>query len=731
MKDARKLGVFKMRTTTSVFSVGFFSLLAACSGDKKETPEPARTDDARSTLQQLTAASEQPDLAVGLADFGQGVVNLNVGPPIRERIDSSTVPPPGRTGPIAPPVVSTRRPPLADEFGSKVSAMSPTDAVRVFIDLDDVPFEWRSIRTAANDTARAAAVDDRVRQAAAVTSPIAKRLAALQGSNIVELWLVPSVEATVRASDVPRIAAWPEVREISDAHLRLAPEAEAGYSGLEARGGMRTDSFISHGITGASGSRSGGAVRVGQLHMYSYFGITDYVAWPHRGFIYCVYGSGCWYRMTNNYACTNGSCSAFTSSGAWTDYPTHASLVTQIMAGSIESGSDWNIADPTEQVKRSGIAPRAAIFDYVMNDAMISTMLAGMQQSITDGIDVLDFSAGVDGGTCDRGSDIGGINGKLANLRQAGVLWVKSIGDDGDPGSCNATYPGHRRDGLTIAALDTGLSDQPYDTAPLRTASSTGGMDLGVAGEGVKSRAVAVADLAAPGCWRYQYFDGPSALCGGYCGYAPENPPSGNYGCGASFAAPAVAGAAALFRHAFGYALGADAGTLLVNMLLMGDGYASGTGGFSLSGFDRRSGAGRVHMHYPSSDNMVWPWGWAASVVTLSPGQGASGALSSTPLPASVKQLKVAMTWFEAGQYNNTADITISVLNSSGSNCGTPGSVIASDYSWDMRKRITLSQWTIAGRCLMWRLNPWSIPSGQTRTVYLAYYWHSGNPADH
>jgi hypothetical protein len=165
-------------------------------------------------------------------------------------------------------------------------------------------------------------------------------------------------------------------------------------------------------------------------------------------------------------------------------------------------------------------------------------------------------------------------------------------------------------------------------------------------------------------------------------------------------------------------------------MLLMGDGYSDATGAFSATGFDRRSGAGRVHMHYPSSDNLNPPWAWVWQAHSLLPGQGISRVISPMPVPASATQLKIAMTWFET-DYNNAADITLDVRNSSGYNCSVPANIIAADWSFDMRKRITLGQSAIASKCLMYRLQAWSMPSGQSRQVYVGYYFHSGNPADH
>jgi hypothetical protein len=100
-----------------------------------------------------------------------------------------------------------------------------------------------------------------------------------------------------------------------------------------------------------------------------------------------------------------------------------------------------HIADPTERVRRSGIAPRAIIIDYP-TDEWSSSQVAAMQHAVSRGIDVLDFSADFGSCGCGRTCNTAGLNTELTNLRNAGVLWVKSIGNAGSASYCNAGYPG-------------------------------------------------------------------------------------------------------------------------------------------------------------------------------------------------------------------------------------------------------------------------------------------------
>src|SRR5262245_44696978 len=174
------------------------------------------------------------------------------------------------------------------------------------------------------------------------------------------------------------------------------------------------------------------------------------------------------------------------------------------------------------------------------------------------------------------------------------------------------------------------------------------------------------------------------------------------------------------------WATGANsAGVILTNMLLMGDGYSFDQGGFSATRFDRRSGAGRMHMHVPDSLNLASPWGWSWSYADLTSGAYATyGVASYGPMPAGVTQVKIVMTWFEP-DLNNVADIVLRVYD----HCN--GQYVTGDMSFDLRKRVTLLQPDIGNKCLKYQVQAFSIPPGQTRIVYTAHYYHSGDPVHH
>lgn len=729
-QDATRRGVTSLQRSVFFGIVATVANVSGCGSDTRDTPI--------SRSQPLQLKQEPPPaFNAAVFDDGSGAVDLpaDVVAATLTTIDPLMIPGSRRrnllsnVGSAAPPTRSSS----TDDLLTMAAVMAPSTPIRVFVTVDDLPFVWMRFRAAANDQEQKAVVQDRIAQVDAAVANIRARLVTLGATDLIETWLVPALEATVRAEDVKDIASWPDVRDVMKAESPTRPLTEYtdAFSGLESRAGMRTTAFISAGIKGQSGGHAGGSIRVGLMERYwdAEHSQFDHASWQHSGFVDCT--SGCinrWGLGDISY-CNSGTCTQqLNPINSDIGGPTHANLCLQIMAGSIETGSDTSIPDTNGRIRRSGIAPLARPWHYEIDDAC-SSRIAAMQRAITDKLDVFDFSSA---GTCTCSVTCNdcAMNASLYNLQSSGVLWVNSLGDtEDDPShSCNAQYPAMRREGLTVASVDTTPQTVNYDTAGLRLKSSRGGMDLPVYGEGTQSRAVAIADLAAPGCWTYQYFNPPSN------GYA-ANLASTNYGCGTSFAAPAVAGAAALLRQqlvvkgwimAGGVPSPDDVGTLMVNMLLMGDGYSYDLGGFRTSGFDQRSGAGRVHMHYPSGANLTAPWGWGTHSISLANGEAATFWVGSSGAESpSVTQWKLALTWVET-DYSQASDIIVRVYDSCHGNA-----IVASDDSFDMRKRITLTQSQISNKCLYYRIDAFSIRPGTYVRLYVADYFHSGNPADH
>jgi len=626
----------------------------------------------------------------------------------READDTGAARPWPATASAPVPVFSPRAALVA-----RASTLDPAAPIEVVIELRHGLPPFRA--ATASDETRARLVSDRQDLAAAVTGPIAARLVSLGATNVVEHWLNPKIAARVPAGALASIDAWPEVENLSDNRRESGPAS--AYGGEEMRNGMRTNAFVSNGLTGLTGSRAGGRIRFGVMEA------DNGNNWPnrtHAGF----YFPGVWPRFIYVGDCRTGSCVASSSTGV----DTHGTRVTKILAGSIEAGQDPAITDPVERRRRSGQSSGSYIYYYLVGGTC-SSWSAAVEKAVADGIDVLNISAtirctgSVGDWRCYADCDCGGLNADLESAADSGVLTAAAIGNGRDPGvgTCNAVYPGLRRAGITPAPLHTWPSDVVYDTSVVLDLGARGGMTIRLWDGRLMSGAFAVADLAVPGAFTYWYSTPPF----GYNTITVDG--------GSSLATPAAAGAAGLLREHFS-SLGwtPNARVLLVNMLLMGDSYSYDYGGDVRYGMNPRSGAGRAHMHYPASANLTAPWGWGWHVFTITNSSTVSFTVwdiyAESPL---VTQWKVAMTWREA-DYAAAADIVLEVWNTCPAGGGNPVPV-TSDMSYDIRKRIELVQSEISNRCLEVRVRTFSnsMPPGQTRTVYVADYFHSGNPADH
>jgi len=651
-----------------------------------------------------------------VGDPGTGVTRLTSGigeggeaPP-----DAPADAAPSRLRPPAATLAAPRSRPGEDL--RELAARSPDDArLRIGVVLPDLPFAWERVGDDTVTTAeRDALVETRRRDVDAELEPLLRLLASLGATDVHTHWLSTSVSATVEARHVETILAFPS---LVSADLDERDSGVLSFNGDEGRNAMRLNGFISGGLRGQDGGRVFGTnpVRVGVLeNLVGTSGPNNFLNRDHFG--YWRDDSGTSDRILGTHYCGSSSCLLPPGYSAWE----HGVWVTKILAGSIEDAQDPAITNPTERRRRSGMAPDTEIHFYSVG-ATCSAWKNGVEDALLRGVDVLNISAWIScspGGYCPPTCDCSGLNATLQNATDAGMLVVEGVGNTqfGDPGvgNCNAFYPALRREVLVVGGVDTQYLDTPaqYDAAPIANWSNRGGMDSRIGGYTIPD-SLAVVDVAAPGCWD-QWYKGAT-------GYQVGN------ACGTSFASPATAGAAALLRQAFyRYMSPPTARLLLTNMLLMGDGYHSDIGMKSAVGMDPRSGAGRVHMHYPSSASLISPWGWGWHSFRLDPGQERWFSMWDDGAESpSITQWKVAMTWRE-DDYTNMADIVLEVWD----HCeGQPWVQVSEDWSYDIRKRITLPGSSIGGRCLWYRVRCFSAPAG--RSVYVADYFHSGDPAEH
>ncbi|MCG8425613.1 MAG: S8 family serine peptidase [Proteobacteria bacterium] len=585
-----------------------------------------------------------------------------------------------------------------ERFVASLADHDPDNMVRVTVQLDDVGFDFAQIRSAQADQ-RAARVEERKQAIDARQRDLIGVLQQRGGKDFKQLWLVNQVSATLPAGQVAGLVDLAGVTAV-------LPDSEKGgsllaYSGIEGRDGMNINAFLDHGYDGNNNGRAGGAVRIGVIEW------NNFMARTHKGFQDWAGGPN---RVKQVHDCRGLSC-LLTATDQNNSHGTHVSWVA---AGSIEQGQDsvFPGGGTADQERRSGIATEAEVYYYTIDGC--SELSAALQEAVSDGVDVVNMSFWVWSRNCMAHYDdnCGGVNGAITNAVNAGVLVVAAAGNESRAtGDCTMVYPSWRSDVLAVGALDTTHSTTAYGTAVQTGYSSEGGVPLKTVG-GVSSTYSGV-DLSAPGLWSYNFTNAPAS-------YNTTWRISGT-----SFASPAVAGSGALLRDEFntrGWGVN-NARVLFINLLTMGDTWDHNTGADRSSGVSDVSGYGRFNLHRPSGTDLAGPWGWGWRYFTIHDGETHKftvwDAAAESPL---VTQTKWAVTWFESNP-NSVADIVIKLVNT----CPPGGGqvTVGLDYSFDLRKSVSLDQSQIGGRCLEMQVIGIDVPPGG-RTVYSADYFHSG-----
>jgi hypothetical protein len=317
-----------------------------------------------------------------------------------------------------------------------------------------------------------------------------------------------------------------------------------------------------------------------------------------------------------------------------------------------------------------------------------------------------------------RAEHVGAIYSSLMqNALNAGSVMVSSAGNQG-PDDCTTGWPSIRSETLAVGALEHPLG-LDYDDVPMRHSSSTGGMVITTTAG--TSAFISVLDLAAPGNFRRWF-----------------TPPGNSYGtadaAGTSFSAPVVSAVAGLMRHTFwGLGLGhGHARNMMVNTLLMGNGWSSSSGTIRALGMDWRSGAGRVKAHFPHNLDLVAPWGWGWRAVTIRQGETVTWPIGMTQSESLhyVTQWKWAVLWTPP-DLSQVPDVDFYVDETT---CPPGGSYIRNglnDLGYDHRVRFKLGRSSLdGGRCYRMRAYGYNVPAGGV-TFYSADYYHSGPAGDH
>lgn len=611
--------------------------------------------------------------------------------------------------------------PVPGERASRLAAALPQrELVTVGIVLPDDGADLAPFQDADDERLRLTLISQRRARLRPAQERIEAAVADLGGEVVRSQWLVNMVTARVEARHVAQIARWPGVEEVFlDEGTPLEPTSS--YSGLETREGMRLDGFLDHGVDGSGPGRAGGNVKIGIFDAWSYGG---YENWPVPGHVGWLDWDGGPSRLRFRECPSTGTLSG---SGCVTvdDPPepgnyVHGTGTTWVAAGSIEEGQDpyWSGDDA---VYRSGIAREADV--YYSRVFGCPDIVDALDQAVADGVDVVNISLSMGPG-CDVTFECFGVGLAIKNATDAGVLVVHSAGNGGQTGDCNLFYPAWRPDVLSVGGLDSGSTFTDYDSMPIwsdldGSGSSTGSVQIwrhdGTTGASYRTAGIG---LMAPAKYNWNFYLSPNM-------YQSDSSIRGT-----SYAAPAVAGSAALLRDAFnslGWGGMNDARFLQVNMLLLGDTWDAERNTDRRIGVSSWSGFGRVHLHRPSSDDLVAPWGWGYRAVWVRNGETHRFNVGGPGMEAAaVNQWKAAAAWYEK-DLTSTAEIRMAVVDT----CAAGGPVtVAMDYSKDFRKRLHLTRRELQGRCLELQLIGVSVPA-EGRLVYVADYFHSGDPADH
>lgn len=614
------------------------------------------------------------------------------------------------------PLGPAESPPPPEDPSAKVLAeaasKSPDEPMTVIVDLQALPYDFRSFSPPEGlaDEARSQLVLDRKNQLRPMQNAFALDAAKWNATVEETRWLINQVIVRIPAGNVSKLIKIPNVVTLGlDEHTATS---DGAYTGKNARDGARTQTFVDYGHTAKTGSRSGGAIRIG---------IAEATPFPrdHVGFSEFVNFLGAMVlfpRWLKYYDCTGTSCVTTTTNASGT---THGTVVAYAALGSIEAGQDSNFTgtNTLEQKKRSGQASGAHFYYYIV-DTFASSVRA-LERAVSDGVDIMNHSRSnpydIETTPCSVTENISNFNEAVRNAMSAGVLFVNTSGNKVDAAPCTLGYPSWRPEVLSVSGLNTSSDTTDYKStsmSPTVASWSQGPVKIGVFGNPFGYLSGTGITLSAPGV-----YDGSKIYAAG-----PNSYGSGTW-VGSSFAAPTVAGAAALLKSAF-FDIGwgtVSPQVLYVNMLAQADGWSSVSNSFQKTKFDKISGAGRLNMHYPSNENLMVPWGWGWRSFTIHDGETVTWTVGDgTPRSPWTKEWSWALTWFEEN-LTSVADVDILVFD----RC-VPGSpAIAYDLGYDVRARIALKQGDISGKCLEMRAVGSSVPPAG-RLVYSADFYHSG-----
>lgn len=599
------------------------------------------------------------------------------------------------------------------------------EKVRVVLDLGDFPFPERAYFRDLTADQRALIIEERKEQLRLVQRDFVRYLEGIGAVVHENVGAFNHVRAEIPAGAMEEVLAREEVEEVQPSWERAIPL----YDLEEGRQATFIDEFWSQGIEGDFGGRTYGSydgsglrlkvavIEVGLVGLFPVGAVTNGVDEQHPGW---ADGAGLPTRIKSNRDCSGisglAACpSQTTASGA------HGTWVTSVLLGDITEGQDPNITDPLERLRRTGMAPEAAL--YYLNASYPDEIAAAIFNAVGSGADVINLSlASPCQPNCSPTADCGGMNSMIRFATESGVLVVAAAGNSNgicissEPTVCSVCQPALRPEVLAVGNVDT-LGSIDYDVADIHLLSSRGKIRVGVAGQyaslypnGVDIPAVSI---SAPGTFSHFFFGAQHE----YLDWG------GQYQSGTSLASPVIAGGAALLRQEMGYLspFHRDVNMLRAKIIAMGDGTGAIAGGYMSEVY----GAGKVKFH--PFNSMVAPKGqshqqfrlYENEVVTL------DAAHAPGSLPPEATQWKMGMD-IKVTDYSSIPYVILSFQDVCG---GTRW--LATDWRAGLERHMILdSQSFDADTCIRVSVSGYSIPPGGV-TVSVYDYYHSGDPSEH
>ena len=340
-------------------------------------------------------------------------------------------------------------------------------------------------------------------------------------------------------------------------------------------------------------------------------------------------------RMLNCWGDGQGPACVWEDGDPGGDHPTRAIAV---MAADLTLDQDPAVPALADQVTHSGVTRRSLVLNMSRDDSRAADLKSFF------GVHVVGRSSGVPNDPDSFGATE--VSRRHNALFEMGALTIAAAGNDGatyDPSIPNLCTMG--APATAIGVLAVGAYEVGWGNESVLSKSSWGG--TGVVGE--EGNGLTIVGVLAPTNILHRATPGGAYNTGPFPG--------------TSAAAPAAAGAAALFRQWYRTSIGAavdDPGQLTALLLLLGDklvdfgSFPQVPRQFAQEGFDPRYGAGRLRLRACDTDGGDDPGGYRFGSVCVDHGETKTLSLrSGAALQPGVEYIKF-VTWIYDHDHDDT-----------------------------------------------------------------------------